>query len=566
MSETKSHEHRATPVSRSGRVLLPLVGAIGLLSGLALAKPPKLQAPLYVGYGVSSESPTATRDATAVLRDGGSAADAAVVAALVAGVASPTSSGIGGGGFAVGWDPKRGAYALDFRETGPTRLKRKPFESRPLEREESGHLIGVPGEVAGLYELHRQAGTKSWSSLVKRASRRAHEGFTVARHLGGMLAYAQGKLQDLPGFSPLFYKNGKAALVGSRLTHPALGRTLDKIANQGPKAFYEGEVAADLVETARAHRSPLSHEDLKGYRPKARTPLRVEYEGYEIFTMPPPSAGGLMLVQALKMFPAEYLRTLKHGSAAYQHVLAEALRGAVADRMRYLGDPDQQRVNLEELLDEERLDRRRARIVLDRTHSIPRFGLEEKGTHALVIADRKGHVISLTTTVNHMFGSKIYAAKSGVFLNNELDDFTAKQSVSPFQMAETPNRARPQARPVSSMTPTVVLKGGTPALALGGSGGTAIATNVTQTLLAALVFDHEPKAAVSADRFYIPTNGKHILVEKKTSREHVLDLERRGNLVGEMPFSTTGIQMLRMDGGRVRGAADPRKHGEAITR
>jgi len=553
-------------LAHPGRWLTPLIAAVGLVSAVAVAKGPRLKAPLYTGYGISTESPTATRDAAAVLRDGGSAADAAVVAALVAGVASPTSSGIGGGGFAVGWDPKRGAYALDFREVGAAALKRKPFESRPLKREQSGHLIGVPGEIAGLYELHRQSGTKSWSSLVKIAAKRAHEGFTVSRHLGGMLVYAQGKLQKLPGFSPLFYSNGKAALIGSRLTHPSLGRTLDKLATQGPQAFYEGDIAADIVETARAHGSPLTLDDLKNYKTRDRKPLRVEYEGREVFTMPPPSAGGLMMVQALKMFSADYLRGLKHGSPAYQHVLAEALRGAVADRMRYVGDPDHQKVDLSHLLDETRLDERRARISLDRTHSIPRFGLEEKGTHALVIADRKGHVISLTTTVNHMFGSKIYAKSSGIFLNNELDDFTARENVAPFGMDETPNRARPSARPVSSMTPTVVLKDGSPVLALGGSGGTAIATNATQTLLAALVFDHEPKTAVSADRFYIPTNGKHILVEKKTAKSHVSDLERRGNIVGEMPFTTTGIQMLRMNDGKVRGAADPRKHGEAIAR
>lgn len=543
------------------------MGLSTLLCGVALARPPQIETKPFRlgGFGISTENATASRDASRILQNGGSAADAAVVAALVAGVASPTSSGIGGGGFAVGWDPQSGPYVIDFRETGPTKLKREAFEQRPLTRDKSGALIGVPGEIRGLYALHKKAGKKRWADLVKIAADRATKGFPVEQHLGSMLAYAQTKIKPLPGFAGVFYPGGKAALTGSRLTHPALGRTLTRIAAEGPEAFYSGSIAEDLVKTARDHGGTLSLEDLKSYQPKNRKVLRVEYEGYEVLTMPPPSAGGLMMVQTLKMFSADSLRALGHGSPAYQHLLAEALRGAVADRMQYLGDPDFTKVELDALLDEARLEKRRAKIVLDRTHSIPRFKLDEKGTHALVTADRSGHVISLTTTINHLFGAKIYAPESGVILNNELDDFTARSDVAPFGLKDTPNRARPAARPVSSMTPTIVLKDGKPALALGGSGGTAIATNATQTLLAALVFDHEPQKAVSADRFYIPTSGPHMMVEKGTPQSHVEDLARRGEVTEEMPFSSTAIQMLRFDGGRVRGAADPRKHGLAIT-
>lgn len=552
------------------RALRPTTWALGLstlLCGVALAQPPRMKNEAFRlgGFGISTENPTASRDASRVLQNGGSAADAAVVAALVAGVASPTSSGIGGGGFAVGWNPKTGPYVIDFRETGPQALTRDAFEERPLKRERSGALIGVPGEIRGLYALHQKAGTKRWSELVQIAADRANKGFPVEQHLGSMLAYAQAKMQKLPGFGGVFYPGGKAALTGSRLTHPALGRTLGRIAAEGPQAFYTGAIAEDLVKTAQEYGGSLSLDDLAGYTPKEREVLRVEYEGYEVLTMPPPSAGGLMMVQTLKMFSADSLRALGHGSPAYQHLLAEALRGAVADRMQFLGDPEHTQIDLDALLDDARLEKRRAKIVLDRTHSIPRFKLEEKGTHALVTADRGGHVISLTTTINHLFGAKIYALQSGVILNNELDDFTARSDVAPFGMTETPNRARPGARPVSSMTPTIVLKDGKPALALGGSGGTAIATNATQTLLAALVFDHEPQKAVSADRFYIPTSGPHMMVEKGTPQSHVDDLARRGEVTAEMPFSSTAIQMLRFDDGKVRGAADPRKHGLAIT-
>lgn len=525
-----------------------------------LLLPPRLALSKHGGFGVASESSTATREASKILAAGGSAVDAAVVAALVSGVVSPTSSGIGGGGFALVYG-KGGIEVFDFREQAPAAMTRLAFESRPLSRAQVGHLVGVPGEVKGLYELHQSAGTKPWAELVEVAVSRAKSGFFVEPHLASMLVYAQSKIGQLAGFSQVFYPHGKPAVVGQRLLRPRLARTLEKIRDQGPAGFYEGDVAADVVSAANAHGSPLTLADLKSYAPRKRAALRVDYEGYQVYTMPPPSAGGLMMAQVLKMFPADYLRHLGHGTPAYQHALSEALRAAVADRMRYLGDPDHQNIDVARLLSDGRLEQRRKSIVLDRTHSLPRFGLEEKGTHALVTADRNGNVVSLTTTINHLFGAKIDAPQSGVILNNELDDFTSQAQVAPFGLSETPNRARPTARPVSSMTPTIVLRGGRAVLALGGSGGTAIATNATQTLLAALVFDHAPSRAVAADRIYIPSDRAHVLVEKSTSASHVRDLERRGQIVGKMPFSTTAIQMLRLTDQGVLAAADPRKHG-----
>ncbi len=544
-------------------------GACLFFSGAALARPPQLRSSnaSLPGYAIATESRTASREAGQVLAQGGTAADAAIVAALVAGVTSPTSSGIGGGGFLVGWDAKTGtSYVIDFRETAPRGQRKKSTASTSASASAApGSFIGVPGEVRGLFALHQRAGKLPWRDLVKRASHRATQGFTVERHLASMLAYRQKKLQGIGGFSSLFYPGGRPALVGMRLTHPALGRTLEKIAAQGPSAFYEGKVAENIVKVAQDHGSTLSLEDLRNYKVQQRQALKIDYNGYEIYTMPPPSAGGLLMAQTLKMFSADYLQNLGHGSPAYQHVLAEAFRGAIADRMRYLGDPQFEKFSLGELLDEERLEKRRKKIVLDRTHSIPRFGLKEKGTHALVSADKSGNTISLTTTINHLFGAKIYAQQSGIVLNNELADFNSFEQVKFLGLSESPNRYRPQARPVSSMTPTIVVKYQQPVLALGGSGGTAIATNVTQALLSALVFDHEPQKAVAAKRFYIPTQGAHISLEKGAQMDHIRNLERRGEIVTTMKFTTSAVQMLRMDGGKMRGASDPRKHGLSLT-
>lgn len=537
-----------------------------LVSTVTLARPPLLlaQKKSVRASVVSTENGSASQDAVSVLREGGTAADAAIVAALVAGVASPTSSGIGGGGFALAWDSKaRQVFALDFREVAPAGAERAPLERRPLTEKEIGHLTGVPGEVHGLFALHARAGRLSWRALVEKAVARAKNGFSVERHLASMLGYESERLKTAPGFGVLYYPGGRPAPVGSRLTNPALAQTLAEIAAKGPPGFYEGRVAEDIVTTVQSYGGKLTLADLKSYKVRERTPLRVEYEGRTVYTMPPPSAGGLMMAQALKMFPADYLRRLGHGTPAYEHTLAEALRGSIADRMRYLGDPDFEKVDLEALLNEERLEKRRAKIALDRTHSLPRFGLEEHGTHALVIADREGNVVSLTTTVNRLFGAKIMAVSSGVVLNDELDDFGTVAQVEPFGMKETPNRLRPGARPVSSMTPTIVLEDGEPVLALGGSGGMAIATNAIQTLLAALVFDHAPTRAVSEPRFSIPTDGAHIRVDVGTRTEHIADLERRGEVVTTMTSNGSAIQMLRLDGEKAEAAADPRKGGRA---
>jgi gamma-glutamyltranspeptidase/glutathione hydrolase len=270
-----------------------------------------------------------------------------------------------------------------------------------------------------------------------------------------------------------------------------------------------------------------------------------------------------MMVQTLKMFPADTLRRLGHGTPAYQHVIAEALRGAVADRMRYLGDPDFQQIDLDTLLSDERLEKRRKTIALDRTHSLPRFGLEEHGTHALVTADREGNVISLTPTVTNMCGARIMAEASGIVLNDELDDFGSKEQAAACDLSDTPNHLRPGARPVSSMTPTIVVENGEAVLALSGSGGMAIATNATQTLLAALVFNHDPLRSVAAPRFSIPTDGAHIRVAPGTKKEHIEDLMRRGEIVETMKSDGSAIQMLRLDGEKPAAAADPRKYGQA---
>jgi gamma-glutamyltranspeptidase/glutathione hydrolase len=240
------------------------------------------------------------------------------------------------------------------------------------------------------------------------------------------------------------------------------------------------------------------------------------------------------------------------------------MRAAIADRFQFLGDPDQVRFDLELLISERRMAARKRRIGLDRTHATARFVEREHGTHHLVTADPEGNVVSLTTTVNRAFGAKLSTLDSAIVLNDELDDFTARADIAPLGLKESPKQPRSRARPVSSMTPTIVVRDGRAVLALGGSGGMAIATNVTQVALSHLVFDHTPEQAVTAPRFYISPQFGFVDLEPGASPEHVKDLEWRGEIVGTARFLSTAVQVVSIDDhGDKRAAADPRKHGSA---
>ncbi len=516
---------------------------------------------------VSSENRLAAREALAQMQAGGNAVDAAVTAVLVAGVASPTSSGIGGGGFALVWDAStKSALVLDFREVAPKGIDGAAFENRPFAWDQRGKWVGVPGEVAGLYALHKKYGKRTWKQVVEPAIRAAKKGFPVESHLAKMLAQSAKTLMQDPGIAAVYYPNGKPAAQGNLLRNPKLAATLEAIAEHGPEAFYEGPIAEDMVKSVRAAGGALTLEDLKAYKPIERKPLSATWEGYQVYTMPPPSAGGMMLVQALRLYKKAELVKLGRDSGAYQHLLAEGMRASIADRGRYLGDPAFEKYDIEKLMSSQRMQVRRKKISLHRTHNIPRFGLEEHGTHHLVTSDAAGNMVSLTTTVNRLFGAKLTATNSGVQMNDELDDFTSNKDVAALGMKQSPNRARPGARPVSSMTPTIVVEHGAPVLGIGGSGGTTIATNVTQLVLARLALGVDPQKLVSERRFYVPTWKWYIALEKGAPKSLWEDLEARGEIVGTMPFTTSAVQLIAVDKGRKVGAADPRKGGAALGR
>lgn len=501
-----------------------------------------------------------------ILARGGSAADAAIAGVLAVGVTQPVSSGIAGGGFALVWDAKKKRVTvIDFRETAPARIALGDYVKRPPPKGKEAVMTGVPGEIAGLAELHARWGKLAFVDDVRGAADAASKGFPVSPHMARALTMGEAWILKSQGLA-YFHPAGALLRAGETASNPALGATLQRIGAEGKAAFYEGAIAADLIATARDAGSKMTADDLKRYAVVERTPLRTTWEGHEVYTMPPPSAGGLMMLETLAMHSKADLSALKHGSGAYLHMLAETFRGAIADRVRLLGDPAFVKVDVDALASAARMKERRAKISPDTTTPAEKFPVKEAGTSHLVAVDDEGNIVSITSTVNNMFGAKV-VAKGGFVLNDELDDFTPEVIEKRFGISRGPNAPRAGARPVSSMTPTIVLKDGSPVLALGGAGGTKIATGTTQVLLARLVFDRSIEQAVADVRIDTPPLGG-LAIDPSASPDVIEDLTKRGEAVNATTPNYSGIQAVSIEtsgGARIlRAGADPRKFGSGL--
>jgi len=530
----------------------------------------------------------ATRAALEVMAAGGNAADGAVAAALVLGVVNPSASGMGGGGFALVFTASDAKLTvLDFRETAPASYTsevlwpaNKPTDPKPLDRfgwtGPRGGSAGIPGEPAGLELLAQRFGKRSLAADAAPAVSLAQNGFFLSRHTAEVAATFKERIATVPSLTSSFLPAGAPAPFASRIRRPELAATLARYGAEGKRSVYEGPTAQKIVDAVAKSGGTMTLADLAGYAVKERKPLSRTIDGRTVYTMPAPSAGGLMLLETLSMYGASRsspLVPLGFGSSAYLHTVAEVMRGAFADRARVAGDPDLDPAvdaAFQSALEPAQLAARRARIDPTKTHAPVDFKTKESGTSHLVVADSSGNVVTLTTTVNGPFGSSIVAGDTGLLLNNELDDFTAGDDAKAFGLKNGgPNRPRPRARPVSSMTPTIVVEGGKPILALGGSGGTRIATGATQAALARLLFGLDPNACVSHPRIH--TQGPTLLVDPEIAADVRTGLAARGESVKDEPFTGTAIQMIAWDRTpnapvRLLAAADPRKGGLAAAR
>jgi gamma-glutamyltranspeptidase/glutathione hydrolase len=530
------------------------------------AEPPR---PTSHRFAVAAESATAARLAMDVLRRGGSAADAAIAGILACGVTHPVSSGLGGGGFAVVWDAgEKAVHVLDFRETAPIGLRPSELLKREgLPDKKRGVLVGVPGEVAGLAELHHRWGKLAFAEDVRPAAEAAENGFAVSAHQARALKWSEGWVKRTARYA--FFAPG-GAVLGPKETakNPALAATLRRIGAEGKAAFYQGAIADDVLGTARAGGSHMTAEELGAYKVIERAPLHTRWEGHDVFTMPPPSAGGLTVLETLHMHTRADLAALGLGSGAYLHLLAETFRGALADRVRAVGDPAFHKIDVGAIVSPARMAARRARIALDATTPAERFRLDDHGTSHLVVVDEQGNVVALTSTVNDMFGARLVTA-GGFVLNDQLDDFTTQAIEKRFGIrpGSSPNAPHGGARPASSMTPTLVLKDGAPVFSAGGSGGLRIPTATTQVLLAWLAFGRDPALAVADPRIDAPPTGG-LYLDPGAPAELLADLARRGEVVESTKPNFSAVQAVSIgvkDGARRMSAgADPRKGGAAL--
>lgn len=560
----------------------------------ALAQAPKQpaaaegEAPTLGRFMVSAAHPLASEAGYEVLKQGGSAVDAAVAIQMVLTLVEPQSSGIGGGAFMLHWDAEAGELTTyDGRETAPASLEPTFYlkaDGTPLTSLEAlvgGQFTGVPGVVALLEKAHGAHGELLWSPLFRAAIEHAQRGFEVTPRLHQMIRNAP-TLRQLPGSNNYFYTQlGTALPVGSTLRNPALADALLRIAAGGSEAFYRGALAETIVETVQT--SPvlpgvLSLEDMAGYDAKIRPNLCAPYRGYTVCGMGPPSSGGFTVLQTLRLLERFDLAALGAGSAASIHLISEAQKLAYADRNKYLADTDFVEVPVDALLSDDYIADRSALIEEDssappatagvpplregRATPYPDYALAESGetpsTSHFSVIDGKGNAVSMTTSVEARFGSHLLA--SGFLLNNQLRDFAKRPVVDGQPVANAP---APGKRPRSSMSPTIVFNpDGSLRLLIGSPGGSRIITYVTKTIIGVLDHGLSVQAAIDLPH-HANRNGPTELEEGRFRgpiQKRLQDLGHDLRLTG----MNSGLHGIEIVDGTLRGGADPRREGVVL--
>ncbi len=474
---------------------------------------------------VVSGNAVASEAGVRVLQQGGNAIDAAVAVGYALAVVFPEAGNIGGGGFALVRMSDGTTSVIDFRETAPGKATHDMYldaSGKQTDKSVNGHLsVAVPGTVAGLTAIHRLGGKLPMSSNIAPAVKLAEDGFIIDRHLAFNLVDYKADLKNYPSTVKIFFRNGEVLTEGDTLFQPDLASTLRRIQESSGDDFYRGETARLIVQEMEKDGGIITLHDLLSYKAVKRSPLRGEYRGYEILTMPPPSAGGLCLLEMLSiMEPFQFNASDFHSSRSI-HLMAEAMKRAFADRFEYTGDPEFVSIPVDSILAPAYLHRLSAEI--DTLHATPaanvRHGTvtipEGNNTTHYVVADEEGNVVSVTYTLNDLFGSKVIVDGAGFFLNDEMDDFASKPGEkNMFGLLGTEKNAiHPGKRPVSSMVPTIVVKDGTPVMALGARGGPRIITAVFQTLVNIIDFKMNIEQAVRAPRFHHQLYPDSLMIE-----------------------------------------------------
>jgi gamma-glutamyltranspeptidase / glutathione hydrolase len=544
-------------------------------SAPARAAPPAPVTPVTARHGmVVAQEARAARIGVEFLQQGGNAVDAAVATGFALAVTYPRAGNIGGGGYMVIHLAGRGLdTAIDYRETAPAATTRDVFldergEADPRKSRDSGLAVGVPGTVAGLALAHAKYGSGKFTlaQLMAPAITLAREGIPIEDDVADSLPRSQARLARWEATTKIFFADGRPLAAGATLVQRDLADTLAAIARDGPRAFYEGAVAENIAAAVRASGGLMTPDDLKNYRAIERAPVRGRYRGYDVVSMPPSSSGGVLLIEMLNIL--EGYRDLGHDDARRLHLMIEAMKLAYADRAAFLGDPASVELPLARLTSRSyaaelraRIDPARARSAAEIRPALPAPREGGNTTHFSVV-DRSGNAVANTTTLNFSYGLGLVAEGTGVLLNNELDDFAAKPGApNAFGLlGGEANAPGPGKRPLSSMTPTIVLKDGKPFLVTGSPGGSRIITAVLQVIVNVIDRKLPVAEAVGAPRLHHQWWPDEVLVDRGFSPELVRALEARGHRVVDGLQPTSANSILATRAGFV-GAADNRTRG-----
>jgi gamma-glutamyltranspeptidase/glutathione hydrolase len=559
---------RATQLLSIGALALVLTASSALAGSQVTASKAAL----------ATASPYATQIGLSVLKSGGNAVDASVAVAFALAVAHPQAGNLGGGGFLVYYDAKTGAvWTLDFREMAPMAAKRNMFlqeDGSVGGTSRTGPLAaGVPGVVAGLSAMHEKFGKQSWKELIQPAATLARRGIVVDPAMAKALEQTQAerKIDQFPSTAALYFPEGKPLAVGAHFVQKDLADTLDRIAAFGARDFYDGQIADKMVQAIRTGGGNLGYRDLQDYKALWRAPMKIRFGEYDLYTMAPPSAGGLVMGEVLNIIGTFDLAKAGFQTPRSLHLLAEAERRAYLDRNKYLGDPASTRIPYRELLSAERAAQWRSSINPDRatatvTLAEPGGTAVAEGNHTthFTIVDGEGNIAAVTTTLNDNFGSGFVVPGLGFLLNDEMDDFAAapgKPNHSGLVQGSA-NAIEPGKRMASSMSPTIILRNGKPFLALGTRGGPTIPTSLLQVFLNVALYKKSLYDAIAAPRYHHQALPDQISYERAAPLPTITALAAMGH--GTVVRDDIGdVQAILFDRGRIVAVADPRGSGAA---
>ncbi len=567
-------------MKRAARLFLALI----FIAATAVSSMAATANEVYAKHGmVSAANELASKAGVEIMQKGGNAIDAAVATALALNVVEFNASGIGGGGFMTIRDAKTGkTICLDYRETAPQSATKEMYASDASKKAKEsiygGKSVGVPGWLKGMTYALDKYGTMKFKDVAAPAIRLAEEGFVVAPMQNEIITDNYETLAKFSGTNLPYFEDDLPIAAGKVLKQPALGKLFRLIGEKGPDVFYKGEVADAVVRAVERTGGKLTKEDLAGYKMFERTPITGSYRGYQIYSMPPSSSGGTHIVQLLNIMENFDVKAMKPGSAKFAHVWAEATKLAFADRGKYMADTAFVKVPLNGLQSKAYAKTQAAKIDMKKVNAnaeagdpwkydkgtasayIAGLGSERQSTSSFSVVDQNGNIVTSTNTINYFCGSSVYVPEYGFLLNDEMDDFS--------QDPKSVNAPEPGKRPLSSMSPTIVLDpSGRAFMSIGAAGATRIITAVSQIIMNVIDFGMEMDEAIEQTRFHNQSGTLLRVDQGRTQDTTMALLGMEGYKIEEVGPGTLGTaQGILFDHakGRMNGGADSRRLGVPV--